>query len=815
MCGVPHHAAEAYIAQLLEKNHRVAVCDQIEDPRQAKGLVKRAVTRVLTPGTVVDDRNLEAKSHNYLAALFWDSDKGAGGLAWADVSTGEWSGLYASREPELWQWALKIDPRELLLARQAPLPRQYRDMEPRVVRLEPPGSADEGAEERILASQRTASLEVLDLTGKDQLVQAMGALLSYLEETQKHDAAHMGQFSCLNPGRHLVVDEMTEKNLELFRRLDGGRGPGTLLHVLDETVTPMGGRLLHERLAAPWRDLNPVRASQEGVAFFAGNDQLRGDLRRALDEVYDLERLSTRIFLGRAHPKDFTALRSSLARLPRIRQTLKDHLNDVGEDAPPAPKGILDILSRWDDLEDVHDKLVRALVDNPPPVVTEGGLFREGFDPELDEVLKLAEKGEEMLAAMLKDERARGLPKLKMGYNRVFGYYFELSRSGDSPVPDHFVRRQTLANAERYVTDGLKELEEKLLSASDKRKELEYRLFQQFRQELADLRPRFLFMAGCVAGLDYWQGLAQAARKRNWTRPELSTDPVLRVTKGRHPVVEAAMGRSDYVPNDLVLDESGRILVITGPNMAGKSTVLRMAALMAVLAQMGSYVPANKAVVGLSDRVFSRVGASDNLAAGQSTFMVEMMETARILRQAGPRSLVILDEIGRGTSTFDGMALARAVVEDLARKGGGIRTLFATHYHELTALEHELDHVRNYNVAVKEWKGEIIFLRRMVPGPADKSYGIEVARLAGVPQPVVRRARELLAELERARDLDHRPAPLPQSRAMLPGLAQKPVDGDDHPVLERLRRARVEAMTPLEALGLIQELKDQLDKDEE
>ena len=802
MCGVPHHAAEGYLAQLMAKGYKVAVCDQIQDPKEAKGLVERAVTRVLTPGTVVEDANLAAKEPNYLAALIFDADKGSGGLAWADASTGEFGGLHTRQETELWQWVVKLEPRELLLAGDFEIPSQYRDLSDQVTRL-PLGLFDPARAGRdLLASQGLETLATIDLDDKPELVRACGAVLAYLRQTQKLDEVQLDEFRLVILTRHLIIDEITERNLELFRRLDGRTGPGTLWKVLDRTLTPMGGRLLAERLKRPWRDPGPIRSCQDNVEWFVGQDRLRGKLRTVLDLVYDLERLSTRIFLGRAAPKDFTALRNTLAALPQ--------LPSLFEGLSP-PKELAALLANWDGLDDLSDLLGRALADPPPPTVTEGGLFRYGFDPRLDELIELTEHGESTLAALLKEERERsGIAKLKLGFNKVFGYYLEVSKAHQGEIPEDFIRRQTLVNSERYITPRLKEMEERILSASEERKTLEYKMFQDMRQTVARARPRLLFMAHAVAGLDYWQCLAETARVLEWTRPELHTGPELVIEQGRHPVVEAAQG-GNYVPNSLTMDENRRILLITGPNMAGKSTVLRQAAILTILAQMGSFVPARQARIGLADRVFSRVGASDNLAQGQSTFMVEMMETARILRLATAKSLVILDEIGRGTSTFDGLALAWAVVEELSRRGkGGIRTLFATHYHELTALEGRIPGLRNLNIAVKEWKGDIVFLRRLVPGPADKSYGIEVARLAGVPRPVVDRAREILANLEE-KALNSRQATARASQTLLPGLTPQPSPSPEappeHPLARRIRELDVDAMTPLEALALLHAIK--------
>ena len=831
MCGVPHHSSENYLGQLLEKGFTVAICDQVEDPRTAKGLVKRAVTRVLTPGTAVEDCNLDSKGHNYLGSIYWDATISSGGFAWVDYSTGEWSGLFSKKEADLWQWVQKLLPRELLTPDMPDeafhIPKVLSSEGIQTVRVPVKAFFDlRSATEKVLSAQGVADLAALGLDNKEGLTRACGALLTYLAQTQKQEIAHLAMFSPLNISRRLILDEVTERNLELFRRLDGRKGAGTLRHVLDQTVTPMGARMLEERLRHPWRDMEPIRETQDAVAFLMGNDILRERLRATLSAVYDLERLSTRITLNRAAPRDFSALRQSLLSLPAVRETLLSANGNTHNTSNTAagnelPSALRHILSQWDDLSDHTSLLARALNDTLPPVVTEGGLFRPGYNVALDELLDLTEHGEQKLQELLiHEQKTTGFAKLKLGYNRVFGHYFELSRANVQNLPERFLRRQTLANVERFITPELKDLEEKLLTASEKRHQLEYTLFQQLRETLSEARPRLLFAAGLLSVLDYWQSLAEVARIWDWKAPAIHEGADIRIRMGRHPVVEAVQGRASFVPNDLRIDEKRRLIIITGPNMAGKSTVLRQTALMIILAQMGSFVPAEEAEIGLADRIFSRVGASDNLAHGQSTFMVEMTETARILRQAGPRSFVILDEIGRGTSTFDGMALAWAVVENLVKLAGrSVRTLFATHYHELTALEGRIDGIHNMNIAVREAGGEILFLRRLVPGPSDRSYGIEVARLAGVPQPVVQRARHILGILEKERGSGVRQENVKITRQLLPGMPLPEQESEksshppeqqakvQHPLLATLQDVDVNRLTPLRALELLHEWK--------
>lgn len=833
MCGVPHHSSESYVSQLLELGYKVAICEQMEDPRNVKGLVKRAVTLVRTPGTTVEDAVLAAKGHNYLGALYWDKENSRGGFAWLEYSTGEWSGLYSRREADLWQWAQKMRPRELLLptlpADTLSIPKSLSLDESIPVYLPLRGYFDsKTAAERILQTQRVKELGALGLKDKNELVMACGALLGYLRQTQKRELDHLKPFVPLNPGRHLIIDEISERNLEIFRSLDGKKGAGTLWHVLDQTLTPMGGRLLEERMRHPWRDRERIGECADAVSFFYEQEHKRLALRKALNAISDLERLSTRVSLGRAMPRDYVALRESLASLVPARQALEAAPAGVypsDADLEVLPLAVVQLHKNWDGLEDLSERLQKSLVDTPPLTITEAGLFKPGYNSELDDLLDLVEHGESRLKALLAHEQeANALPRLKLGYNRVFGYYFELPKSQSGAAPEYFIRRQTVANAERYVTPGLKELEDKILAAGESRKQLEYKLFQELRAAVSAARSRVLFMAETLAVLDYWQGLAEAARKYGWARPELHEGGDIVIRQGRHPVVEIMSGPAGFIPNDLRMDDKRRLILITGPNMAGKSTVLRQAAIIVMLAQMGSFVPAAQARIGLVDRIFSRVGASDNLAQGQSTFMVEMMETARILRQATHKSLVILDEIGRGTSTFDGLSLAWAVVEDLARRAdGSIRTLFATHYHELTALEGRLGGVHNMNIAIREWNGELVFLRRLVPGPSDRSYGIEVAKLAGVPAPVVRRAKEIMEILQSSRGPSARRNAEESMQRILPGLTDAPgakteqADSPQllppsreevvHPLFTMLRDLDTDTLTPLQALGLVNEWK--------
>lgn len=833
MCGIPWHAADAYFSQMVEKGYKVAICDQVEDPKNAKGLVKREVTKILTAGTVIDDANLESKQHTYLGSVFWQEGQGA--FAWLDVSTGAWTGVQVSKESELWQWVYKVEPKELLVMAGMEIPELVKiNGSVQLVYLNAVSHFDlKRSEKRVLEVQKVQELSALGLEKKPALVRVCGALLAYIEQTQKYVPSYLSAFEPLDTGMFMVIDEVTERNLELFRRYDGKKGLGTLWHELDQCQTPMGGRLLEERLRYPYKDTAKIILHQEVVEHFCRSPKKLQALRGFLGKVYDLERLSTRISVNRFYPKDFLALRDSLAHLPDILAVLQSEDDVLPTDKTLSfenvPQGLGRLLKSWDSCEEIYRILADSLLDVVPQQITEGMLFKAGYHAELDELIDVMEHGESRLQELLLHEQEKSnLPKLKIGYNRVFGYYFELSKARQEPVPDYFERRQSLVNAERFITPELKELENKILSASEKRNELEYKLFQELRVKIAEERPRLLFVAGLIAQIDYWQALAECARKKDWIKPELHEGSDIEIREGRHPVVEAVIGKSHFIPNDLCLNDRRRLLLITGPNMAGKSTVLRQSAIICLLAQMGSFVPASFARIGIVDRIFSRVGASDNISQGQSTFMVEMMETARILRQSTKKSFVILDEIGRGTSTFDGLALAWAAVEELLKRANGqIRTLFATHYHELTALEGKIDGVFNMNIAIKEWNNDIVFLRRLIPGPADKSYGVEVARLAGVPAHVVARAKELLSLLEESKQKAEKRA----ERVLLPGLEPQHSENasvsernmqaediqaevekavKDHPVLKELAGINLNTLTPLDCMRLLFEWKEKL-----
>ena len=806
MCGVPFHAVDEYLKILLEKNYKVAICEQVEDPKQAKGLVKRAVTKVLTPGVIVEESTLTSKNNNFLASIFFNNSNSIGAATWIDYSTGEWLGFYSKDLKEIWKWICKVNPAEIICPENYSPPSEYSHLNPKITYL-PKMMFDFKRAKKLIEQHFLGDNLILPrIDAKKELIQACGGIILYLNKTHNENLSHIKPIKIVNLDKFLIIDEVSERNLELFQTLDGKRGEGTLLCLLDKTKTPMGGRFLVNRLKYPLRNLKEINQDLDAVEYFVNNSKSLEDLVENLKEISDLERLINRIFLNRANPRDFFWLKNSLKKLPGILSVLS--IDDT------LPDRLKEIVSNWDNLDDLYNLLDNAIKDNPPQVITDGGIFKQGYNDELDELIEYAEHGESKLRELLKKEQEQtSISKLKLGYNRVFGYYFEVPKSYSGPIPDYFIRRQTLVNSERYITDELKEIEDKILTSEEKRKSLEYRLFLELRDKVVAYRDRVLNMSSILARLDFYGAMAICAKKYNWNRPQLSEDINIRIKEGRHPVVESFIGSSNYIPNDIEINDESKILLITGPNMAGKSTVLRQVALICILAQMGSFVPAKQAHLGICDRIFTRVGASDKLALGQSTFMVEMLETARILKQATKRSLVILDEIGRGTSTFDGLSIAWAVVEALANKYGGIRTLFATHYHELTDLEGKIKGLKNLNIAVKEYKGDIIFLRKLLPGPADKSYGIEVAKLAGLPKNVINRAKEILEMLEnRMVKVQGKKVKKRHSFVLLDEVIKRKEKNviketssynEEHPILKELFMLNLDNITPKKALEIL------------
>ena len=805
MAGFPYHQLESYLGKLIAAGFRAAVCEQVEDPKLAKGLVKREVTRVVTPGTVTDEALLDPRESNYLAAATPGDPLG---VAWVEISTGRFV-TTSFPAAQLADQLARIAPSECLLAEDAPpLPRH---LDERMMVTRRPGWAFslETARQTLLKHFRAASLEGFGFSAgpaDDQAIRAAGAVIDYLNETQKTSLEHIDRLVPYRSSGTLEIDEASRRSLEITRTIREGRREGSLLAVLDRTVTAMGSRLLADWLANPLVDAPPIRARHEAVGELVADAGLADHLRDTLRRVYDVERLLARVTTGRASPRDLGFLGRTLRALPGLKAKLTARKSTL----------LNQLEAEIDLCIDLRGKLDAALADDCPLSSRDGGFIRDGFHANLDALRELAHGGKQWIARYQAQESQRtGIPTLKVGFNKVFGYYLEITNAHREKIPDDYIRKQTVKNAERYITPELKEYEEKVLTADEKAKELEYELFLELRDAVAASRRRMQATAAVLAQLDVLVSLAELARQRNYCRPEVVEEPVLRIVDGRHPVLDVVEPEGTFVPNDVTAGgSSGTIFLITGPNMAGKSTYIRQVALITLLAQIGSFVPAREATVGLADRIFARVGASDELARGQSTFMVEMTETARILNTATARSLVILDEIGRGTSTYDGISLAWSVVEYL-HEHVGCRTLFATHYHELTDLAKSLAGVKNLNVAVREWQDEVIFLHKIVEGAADKSYGIHVARLAGVPREIIQRSKEILAQLEeehldaegRAKIARPRPA---EKRTHFQLTLFGPAD---HPLLEELRRVDLDATAPLAALQLLKRWQEELAKE--
>jgi len=800
LAGVPVKAATEYLRRLIALGHRVAICEQVEDPKLAKGLVRREVIETVTPGTVLAEEWLERKRNNFLVAV--DPRGGAAGLAALDLTTGEL--VLETVAPEDLPTALaRYEAPEVVLPAGAPITagggaaRSER---------EPWEFDPELAREDLARTFRLASLDGLGIESGDRAaLGAAGALLRYARELKPGGLPHLARPRVLRRGDVLPLDEMTRRNLELVEPLRPGAAVGgtTLLEVLDRTMTPMGARLLRGWLLAPLVDPAAINARLDAVDVLVADGRGRDRVREALDGVRDLERLAGRAALGRATPRELGALRDSIHRLPDVRAAL-DGLEARGR----APL-LEEAADRFDLLQDLRDELARALVERPPAQLAEGDAIRPGYDRELDELTDARDGGKRYIAGLQARERERsGIASLKVGFNKVFGYYIEVTNPHKARVPAEYERRQTLSGAERYVTPELKEYEAKVLGAEERIAAREAELVDALRRRVTDAIARVQTSARLLARLDVWSALADLAHHDGYVRPEVNEGFTIALEGSRHPVVERMMAREAFIPNDVLLDEAGRVMLLTGPNMAGKSTLLRQVGLCVVLAQMGGFVPARRAVLGVVDRLFTRVGASDNLVRGQSTFMVEMSETSAILHGATARSLVLLDEIGRGTSTYDGVAIAWAVTEFL-HNTIGCKTIFATHYHELTQLTEELAHARNFNVAVREAGDEIVFLHRLEPGGTDRSYGIHVGQLAGLPAPVVARAWQVLQLLEAGHHVAHQPAPPPPDAAQL-GLFIAPGTGAaPHPLLDELDRLDVNTLSPLEALNRLAAWKKQ------
>jgi DNA mismatch repair protein MutS len=813
MCGVPYHAVDSYLAKLLKQGFKVAICEQVEDPKKAKGVVKRDVIRVLTPGTAVEVELEGAKENVYLASLVFDED--GWGLALIELAAGQIRTTEGGREEMrlLVDELFRVSPKEIVFP-------EGQDQEVELLaskndlgsflksRVEDWIFDGPQARNVLLEHFRVHSLTGFGLEGKRLAASAAGALLYYLKKVRKDSLALVQGISYVHAGQQMTLDHTTIKNLELVRNLRDGRLKDSLLEVIDATVTSIGGRLLKNWLLQPLIDEEAINIRLDAVEEWRGKTVERQELRDRLKGIFDLERLTGKISLAVAHPRDLVSLKRSLQQLPGIRNVLKDLRSGLH----------VETFKAWDDGEDISGLIERSLLDEPAFLLTEGGIIKDGFNKELEDLRSISRSGKLFIAGLEKRERDRtGISSLKVRYNKVFGYYIEVTKPNLSLVPPDYIRKQTLVSSERFLTPELKEYEEKVLTAEEKISELEHRLFLEVREAVGREVNRLQRIAAAVARLDVLAALAEVAAQRNFFRPVVDRNERIVIDEGRHPVVEKT-SVEPFIPNDTELDrEDNQILIITGPNMGGKSTYLRQVALIVILAQMGSFVPSRRAVIGVVDRVFTRIGAMDFLNVGQSTFMVEMLETANILNNATPRSLLLLDEIGRGTSTFDGLSIAWAVAEHLHEKED-IRpmTLFATHYHELTDLALTMKRIKNYHVSVKEWKDEVIFLRKIAPGPSDQSYGIHVAKLAGIPRSVLERAREVLHNLERL-ELDETGLPRLAYRSRRKRDKSQLLLFAEERELERWRELKDEigerdlsSLTPLDALNLLHELKKKI-----
>jgi DNA mismatch repair protein MutS len=786
MAGIPFHAVDNYLARLIEKGYHVAICEQVGD-QPAKGLFPREVVRVVTPGTVIEPELLRGDTNNYLSAVIMQENRA--GVAYVDITTGEFAATELSGEDLLSILRAELSrlrPAEILVPENLELGNGFPGQETR----QPAWRFEPGrCQETLLRHFEVTTLDGYGLRGMPLATCAAGAILQYLEDTQPGALDLLDHFGTYQLSEFMLLDAATRRNLELTETLRGEL-KGSLLGVLDRTVTPLGKRLLRQWVSKPLLDIAAITRRQDGVAAFARDGMLRAETRASLRPLGDLERLVTRVLAGHASPRDLVAIRGTLRCLPGVRAALRD------------PGGALAaVVARVSLCENELDLLERAVDDDPPATLQTTGVIRAGFSSELDGVAEASRHARDWIASLENVERSRtGIKTLKVGYNKVFGYYIEISRGSADQAPAEYIRKQTLVNAERFITPEMKEYEALVLNAEDRIREIENRLFREICSRLAASGGMFLETARALAELDVLSALAETAALADYTRPELVEDPILEIHEGRHPVVEGTLGGERFVPNDAVFEEGEIVRVITGPNMSGKSTFLRQVALIVLMAQMGSFVPAREARIGLVDRIFTRIGAQDEIHAGQSTFMVEMIEASNILHHATERSLLVLDEIGRGTSTYDGLSIAWAVIEYIHNHPRlRARTLFATHYHELIQLAELLPGVRNYNVAVSESDGKVVFLHKIIPGGADRSYGIHVAQLAGIPRPVIQRANEILQTLEASSGHAHRSQPIAaQQLALFP---------ETNPLLDELKALDINALSPIEALNRLYEWK--------
>ena len=815
MCGVPHHAAENYINRLIDKGYKVAVCEQVSDAKASKGLVKREVVRIVTPGTNLNTQSLDETKNNYIMSVTYLDEQF--GVAIADITTGDCYVTEVNTERKLFDEIHKFYPAEIICNESFEVSGvNIEDLKERmnicIYSLEARYFDDDLCQRTLKDHFKTINLNGLGLLDVNVGILAAGALFQYLYETQKNSLAQMTKINVYSADKFMLIDSSSRRNLELVETLREKQKRGSLLWVLDRTNTAMGARLLRSMVEQPLIDKTTIDARLDAVDELNKHAITREEIREYLNPIYDLERLVSKISSGTANPRDLVAFKSSLYMLPHIKNLLNEFATSL----------LKELWQALDDLQDIHELIETAIADDPPLALKEGGIIRDGYREDVDKFHHAKTEGKNWLAELEATEREKtGIRTLRIKYNKVFGYYFEVSNSFKNQVPDYFTRTQTLANVERYSTVRLKELESVILGAEDKLYALEYEIFVQVRDNIAAQIPRIQETAKVIANIDVFASLSLVAQRNNYIRPQMNEKGIIDIKDGRHPVVEKMIPHDMFIPNDIYLDNSkSRVSIITGPNMAGKSTYMRQTALIVLMAQIGSFVPAEKATIGIADRIFTRVGASDDLASGQSTFMVEMTEVATILRNATANSLLILDEIGRGTSTFDGLSIAWAVIEHISNtKLLGAKTLFATHYHELTELEGKLAGVNNYCIAVKEKGDDIVFLRKIIKGGADKSYGIQVAKLAGVPESIIERARVLSEELSNA-DITAAVADLSETKQnKSKAIHYDEVDLEqmslfdtvqDDDILAELEAIDIGNLTPMDALNLIYGLQNKI-----
>ena len=812
MCGIPYHAAGNYIGKLVDNGLKVAICEQVEDPKATKGIVKREVIRLVTPGSVINETDIDEKTNRYIAAICQDSSNNAQkkdpafGLAHADLTTGQFFVTELSSVSDLTDEIGKIDPAEILVLKNGDITGIKELCRYHIETIEDTLSLKD-AESILKEHFKTDYSSVSECSEMTNGIIAAGILLRYIKNTQKTSPDHIDKITGYRVGEFMILDETTCSHLELLKTMRRQSKKGSLFQVIDKTMTPMGGRILKRWITYPLINVEQIRRRLGAVAAMKDDPVTREKTREYLKDIYDMERLNGRIALGRATPRDLLSLKASIQKLPLIKEALKDSVSEF----------IADLIEKMDLLHDVALTIEEAIHDDPPISFKDGGIIKEGYNEELDNLISLSRNGKNWITEFAASEQERtGISSLKVGFNRIYGYYIEVSKANIHLVPSDYIRKQTLVNAERYVTEALKNMEETLVNAEEKRISLELELFEDIRQKLILQSHRIKNTAETVGIIDVISGLAETAEANNYVCPHVDNTCKLDIVEARHPVIEQTIKDEAFVPNDILVDdEKQQVLIITGPNMAGKSTILRQTALIVLMAQMGSFVPAKKAAIGITDRIFTRVGAMDDLTRGQSTFMVEMNETANILRNATPRSLAILDEIGRGTSTYDGLSLAWAIAEALHDlEDRGVRTLFATHYHELTELAVTKPRVKNFNVAIREWNDKIIFLRKLAPGATSRSYGIEVARIAGLPETVIKRAKEVLETLEgTALDESIRPhIGISETENRDNNATQLSLfDSKDIFLRDWIKGIDINSITPLEALTEISRLKEYIE----